>query len=178
MKATRNIVVLTFMLGFFCTTVSTQAGEWSIDIKHGCKVWNTNPNKYKKLLFQGDCKDGYANGPGALFFVTKTEGNKEIARGNFHKGAFLESINYYVGKDFPSENLIMQLFDEMEAGSHYIKTLGKYESTKDKYEIYYVYYPSHGKQKINNNMSIIKLDSDQWVMVLNDAKKGSKWSLL
>ncbi len=177
MKATISIVVIAFMSAILCNTVSTHAGEWAIDIKHGCKVWNTNPNKYKKLLFQGECKDGYANGPGSLFFVTKTEGNKEIDRGTFHNGAVVDSTDYYVGKEFPSEKQIMHLFDQMEAGSHYIKALGKYDSTKDKDEIYYVYYPSHGKQETNNNMSIIKLDSDRWVMVLNYAKKGSKWSM-
>jgi hypothetical protein len=42
------------------------AGDWIADAKTGCKIWNPHPVAGETASWNGPCKDGFAEGQGAL----------------------------------------------------------------------------------------------------------------
>ncbi len=42
------------------------AGEWIIDIRTGCRVWNANPQPDQLVKWSGKCVDDIAQGSGVL----------------------------------------------------------------------------------------------------------------
>ncbi len=47
-------------------TFGAYAGDWIADTKTGCKVWNPRPAPGETVTWAGACKDGLAEGKGAL----------------------------------------------------------------------------------------------------------------
>ena len=52
-----------------CTIASAQtivSGNYSVDDKSGCNVWNPNPKATETIIWSGPCASGFANGQGKL----------------------------------------------------------------------------------------------------------------
>ncbi len=46
---------------------------WSADPRTGCRVWNAYPAEDEQMHWNGDCRDGLAEGPGLLIWFLKGE---------------------------------------------------------------------------------------------------------
>ena len=42
------------------------AGEWLVDGKTGCRIWNGFPEPGESMSWDGPCDNGFANGKGTL----------------------------------------------------------------------------------------------------------------
>jgi hypothetical protein len=96
-----------------CAPAIARAGDWIADAKSGCKVWNPQPSGGEAVRWSGACKDGYADGKGALEWLRggaayeRDEGSWRAGKqtgegsqtwpGGQYKGEFLESMPHGKG---------------------------------------------------------------------------------
>ena len=84
MTVRRSMAVLTVavLLGAPSAAFS---GDWIVDAKTDCKVWNPNPAPGETANWTGACGDGLAEGKGVLNWI---EGGKAYERdeGEWHAG--------------------------------------------------------------------------------------------
>ncbi len=71
MKSACIVVVVCFML----VPVGVNAGEWIIDSKTNCKVWNPNPVPNETISWSGKCVSSYASGKGTLIWYKNGDKN-------------------------------------------------------------------------------------------------------
>jgi len=63
---TRGIVAAT-LSGFMMIAVpAAYAGDWAVDAKSGCQVWNPNPQLDETVTWSGSCTNGRADGFGSV----------------------------------------------------------------------------------------------------------------
>ncbi len=96
-----------------CAPAVALAGDWIADAKTGCKVWNPQPSAGETARWSGLCKDGFADGKGALDWLRgnsqyeRDEGEWRAGRqtgegaqtwpGGRYKGQFLDSLPHGKG---------------------------------------------------------------------------------
>ena len=96
-----------------CAPAVALAGDWIADAKTGCKVWNPQPSAGETVRWSGPCKDGFADGKGALDWLRgnsqyeRDEGEWRAGRqtgegaqtwpGGRYKGQFLDSLPHGKG---------------------------------------------------------------------------------
>jgi len=109
-KKWRLCIASAFIL---CAPAVALAGDWIADAKTGCKVWNPQPSAGETARWSGPCKDGFADGKGALDWL---RGNSQYERdegvwragrqtgegaqtwpGGQYKGQFLDSLPHGKG---------------------------------------------------------------------------------
>ncbi len=72
----RSVIVSVIMALLFCSS-GFGAGEWILDGKAKCKVWNIDPRPNETVSWSGACVDGYASGTGTN---TWYQDGKEVER--------------------------------------------------------------------------------------------------
>ncbi|MBI1320954.1 MAG: hypothetical protein GC168_18665 [Candidatus Hydrogenedens sp.] len=76
---TKGVIAALALAGSLAVTmpVSSAAGEWLVDAKSGCRVWNGFPEPGETMTWDGACENGFATGKGTLdwFKDGKPNGN-------------------------------------------------------------------------------------------------------
>ena len=156
---------------------AAEAG-WITDSKSGCKVWNPSPQPNETITYEGECKDNIANGHGTVTWFENGAQNGSPQTGNFVNGVLVDNSNDYVSKSFPPEEIISRTTDQFNKPDHFVMIRGKQEVQKDAYQVYYVSIDSEGKRRLKDDMTIIKLDSDRWILQVGHEMTGYSYSIL
>jgi len=60
-------------------------GDWTVDARSGCKVWNPHPQPNEGVHWSGECKDGLAHGRGVVQWL-RDNTPLERDEGEWHRG--------------------------------------------------------------------------------------------
>jgi hypothetical protein len=98
--------------------------------------------------------------------------------------AYLQEQGYYLGKDFPSQEVIQFNYDEawLDVRSKaplrvFFKLLGKEKTGEDQYKVYLHYKRPEANAVGRDDIIIKKLDTDIWLMTERSAGSGSPESV-
>jgi hypothetical protein len=64
---------------------SADRGDWMVDARSGCKVWNPHPQPNEGVHWSGECKDGLAHGRGVVQWL-RDNTPLERDEGEWHQG--------------------------------------------------------------------------------------------
>jgi hypothetical protein len=81
-----RVIAATALSGWIASAaLPAQAGEWVVDTKSGCRVWDPNPQLEEAVTWSGSCADGRAEGQGIVQW-SKAGTPFETDAGEWHDG--------------------------------------------------------------------------------------------
>ena len=60
----RGIAAMAMAAGLLAAAAAARAGEWAVDGKSGCQLWDPNPQLEETVAWSGACTNGRAEGQG------------------------------------------------------------------------------------------------------------------
>lgn len=75
------------------------AGEWLVDSRNGCKIWNGWPEPGESIQWDGPCENGYASGSGTLLWFKDGKPNGSYVGERWGGKANGQGINTWLSKD-------------------------------------------------------------------------------
>jgi len=164
----RAFLVSVAVIFTLANTSAFAVGQWMVDKKTGCKVWNVNPEPNESITWSGPCDNynKYADGSGTVqWYKSKVAGDKYV--GNYSEGNMGGQGIYYYDDGVTFEG--RWAYNNLYEGVKYFKKKGmRMEGTWDYFN------------RVESGKGIIKWDNGMqfqggWIDDLMSGKGEMIW---